>query len=183
MLAYYFAITDTASGTVLIDALRRQILAQTVLTKPLRNLSANWNAGTIIARFEAALSPAEEAALNAVVVAHTGVEPANIQQLIKDRLTSDLLSNITVTAVVTGLIITTNIEGLVVDDVTTVVASTTNTKYVRLSYVYNESTDTFSVEAYEKTTGEYALYTPPEYLVRELGEWYVVANGVVLVKV
>jgi hypothetical protein len=108
---------------------------------------------------------------------------SSIQQKIKTKLLSDPLNGLAVTTVVGGLTITTNIEGLIVDDLTTVVADPTNTKYVRVSYVYNEATDSFSVEAYEKTTGEYALYEPPEYLVRQLGEWFVVANGSVLVPV
>jgi hypothetical protein len=108
---------------------------------------------------------------------------AAIQEQIVEQLLADPLTDLTVTTAIAGLTITTDIEGLIFADLTTVVADPTDTKYLRISYVYHSDTDTFSVEAYERTTGEYALYTPPEYLVRELGEWYVVANGSVLVEV
>jgi hypothetical protein len=108
---------------------------------------------------------------------------AALQESIKAELLADPLNGLLVTAVAAGLVITTNIEGLVVNDITTVVADLLLTKYVRVSYVYHEDSDTFSVEAFEKTDGEYALYDPPDYLVRELGEWYVVANGTNLVQV
>jgi hypothetical protein len=108
---------------------------------------------------------------------------AQIEAQIKEQLLADPLSGRTVTAVATGLSVKVDIQDLVFGDVTVVAADPTDTKFLRISYVYNSATDTFAVEAYEKTTGMYALYEPPQYLVRELGEWFVVAGGTALVEV
>ena len=182
---YYFAIGDTATGTVWVELLRTQILSEVAITKMLRTIEVRWNRGNVIVLgFASALSPADETALGAVVSAHDGSqEPGTLQDVIRATLVSDTMTNVPVSTVVAGLQITTNIDGLIINDITIVVADPLLTKYIRLSYVYHEDTDTFTVEGYERTDGEYAPYGPPDYLVRELGEWYVVANGTTLVPV
>lgn len=124
-----------------------------------------------------------QAGKDAVDANHEAANTPVIQQQIKDRLLGDALNGLAVSVTASGLVITTDIESLVDEDETTVVADGSNTKYVRLCYIYNADTDVFSIAAHEKTTGEYAALTPPEYLVRELGEFSVVASGTELVEV
>lgn len=123
--------------------------------------------------------PEKDAVDAAEAVAATAAKEADI----KTRLLSDPLNGLAVTAVVSGLDLTVNIESLVVDDVTSVVADSTDTKSVLVCYVYDENLDTFSLQVFEKTTGLYADMLLEELLVRCLGEWQVVANGTELTEV
>lgn len=103
---------------------------------------------------------------------------------VKANIVADPLEGSAVTAVATGLSITVNINTmLVVNDITTVVADSSDIKFVMLCYVYNTTTDQLAVKAYEKTTGLYAALADDEQLVRHLGEWSVPANGTELTEV
>ena len=106
-----------------------------------------------------------------------------IEARIKKQVLGDPLNGLTVTSVAAALVITTNIQNLVTDDETTVVADPDDEKFVKVCYVYNEDTDTFGIVAYEKTTGQYAALTPPEYLIRDIKEFSVGAAGTELVEV
>ncbi len=110
------------------------------------------------------------------------VDPA-VEQLVKERTLSSPLDDIAVSVTAALLVITSSIESLVDDDETTIVADPTDTKFALVCYVYNDSTDAFSLQVFEKTTGLYADLLPPEYLVEALAEFSVVAGGTELVEV
>ena len=133
--------------------------------------------------FDDTLSSGDKTALDGVVAAHAGTATKSIQEGIKQQILSDPLNGLLVTVTASGLVITADIEDLVDNDQTTIVADPTDTKFVKVCYVYNESTDAFSLEVYEKTTGQYAALAPPEVLVRDIKEFSVVANGTDLVEV
>ena len=119
-----------------------------------------------------------DAAIAAEVKAKTEVR-------LKDKiLPKNYASDLKVTCTASGLVISTTVEELGIDDETTIVADALNTKYVLMSLIYNQTTDTFSIQAFEKTTGSYAPLEDDEILVQQdIREWSVVANGDTLVEV
>lgn len=125
----------------------------------------------------------DQAGKDAVDAADAPGIMAIAQAGIKAALYADYLDGFAVDVTASGLVITTDIDKLVADDQTVVVADATNTKYVKLWYVYNEDTDSFYVLATEKTTGNYAPINWPEYVLSELKVFTVVANGTDLVEV
>lgn len=86
-------------------------------------------------------------------------------------------------AVATGLDITCNIDTILVDDVTTVIADLVLMKTVWVCYLYNSTSDTFGIEIFEKTDGLYSDFAEDEFLVKNFGEWTVAAEGTVLIPV
>lgn len=93
------------------------------------------------------------------------------------------LAGITWSAVTSGLVITVNINTIVVDDETTVVPDGVLTKFVRMLYIHTLSTDVLSLQLFERTDGMYADVTADEDIKGDLGEWSVVASGTDLVEV
>lgn len=92
-----------------------------------------------------------------------------------------------VTSVVTDgfLEITTNVDVLLVDDITTIVADTVVTKFVRVSYEYDEAGDILQLTVYERLDPA-QIYTPRGPDIRaleDLAEYSLVANGASLVLV
>jgi len=133
--------------------------------------------------FAADLDAAQEATVDTIVGAHDG-EKLEAEFLLRRKIHGpDPLAGYTVSTVVSGLSVTTTIDPLVVDDVTTITADPSETKYLLILYVFDESLDAFTINAYEKTTGLYADLDDDEVLVAEIGEWSVVANGSELVEV
>lgn len=106
------------------------------------------------------------------------------EETIKSTLFADPLAGLGVSVVAVGLQITVNINAVIVDDVTTVVADPTDTKFILISMSYDKLTDTFAIVAREKTTGQYVdLASPNEVLVEDLQEYSLVASGTALVEV
>ena len=116
-------------------------------------------------------------------LAETDAAHAETEARIKEDMLSDPLTGLTTDVAISGLDITVNIESMVVDDLTSIVADPTDTKTVMVCYIYNTVTDVFTVAVYEKTTGLYADMLMEEDLVRCFGEWEVVAQGTVLTEV
>ena len=132
--------------------------------------------GDSVLEMDAAEKQAVDAAIAAAAAARTA-------ELLKERMLSSPLDEVTHSVSVSGLVITVNIENLVDDDETTITADPSDTKYAKVCYVYDESADEFSVQVFERTTGLYDDLEPPEYLVEQMSEYYVVANGTELVEV
>lgn len=127
------------------------------------------------------MSTLDKAAVDAAELAahNTATESA-----IKERLQPPLpLSGLTTAVSVLGLVITVDINSIVVNDQTTVVADLALTKTVKVCYVYDSTLDNFSVVVFEKTDGIYNTLAETEYIAADFGEWSVVANGVDLVAV
>ncbi len=103
---------------------------------------------------------------------------------IKSALFADPLEGFIPSVVASGLQITVNVDPVIVNDVTNVVADPTDTKFVLVSMSYNKATDVFAIVAREKTTGQYAdLLSPDEVLVEDFQEYSLVAAGTTLVEV
>lgn len=112
-------------------------------------------------------------------------QPKRAQEdAIKSALFADPLAGLPRSVVAVGLQITVNVNAVIVDDVTTIVADPTDTKFVLVSMSYNKATDVFGVVVREKTTGQYAdLLSPDEVLVEDFQEYSLVASGTTLVEV
>lgn len=107
-----------------------------------------------------------------------------VEETIKGALFADPLEGLTRSVVAVGLQITVNINAVIVDDVTNVVADPTDTKFILISMSYNKATDVFAIVAREKTTGLYVdLDSPDEVLVEDLQEYSLAAAGSTLVEV
>ncbi len=107
-----------------------------------------------------------------------------VEDAIKSALFADPLEGLSRSVVAVGLQITVNVNAVIVDDVTNIVADPTDTKFVLVSMSYNKATDVFAVVVREKTTGLYVdLDSPDEVLVEDLQEYFVVASGTTLVEV
>lgn len=106
------------------------------------------------------------------------------EESIKSLLFADPLAGLSRSVVAVGLQITVNVNAVIVDDVTNVVADPTDTKFILISMSYNKATDIFAVVAREKTTGLYVdLESPDEVLVEDLQEYSLAAGGSTLVEV
>ena len=118
------------------------------------------------------------------VVADPDQAKRAVEDQIKSALFADPLEGLVRSVVAVGLEITVNVNAVIVDDVTTVVADPTDTKFILVSMAYNRATDVFSVVVREKTTGQYVdLASPDEVLVEDLQEYSLVASGSALVEV
>ncbi len=131
------------------------------------------------------LSVMDQAGKDVVDAADAATTTATAEASVKGALAADPLTNSGLSAevAVSGLTLTCDIDNLVENDVTTVVADGTDTKTVMLCYLYNRDTDTLYMKAYEKTTGLYDDMLLEEELIRCFGQWTVVANGTDLVEV
>lgn len=106
------------------------------------------------------------------------------EEAIKSALFADPLAGLVRSVVAVGLQITVNVNAVIVDDVTNIVADPTDTKFILVSMSYNKDTDVFAVVVREKTTGQYAdLLSPDEVLVEDFQEYSLVAAGTTLVEV
>ena len=106
------------------------------------------------------------------------------EESIKAALFVDPLEGIVHTVVAVGLQITVNVDAVIVDDVTNVVADPTDTKFVLVSMSYDKATDVFAMVVREKTTGQYVdLQSPDEVLVEDFQEYSLAAGGSTLVEV
>lgn len=119
-----------------------------------------------------------------ILVADPDQPKALAEEQIKSSLFVDPLLGFTPTVVASGLQITVNVDPVIVNDVTNVVADPTDTKFVLISMSYNKATDVFAVVARERILATYAdLSSPDEVLVEDLQEYSLVANGTTLVEV
>ena len=108
----------------------------------------------------------------------------NEENAIKAALFADPLNGIPRSVVAVGLQITVNVDAVIVDDVTNVVADPTDTKFVLVSMSYDKAADVFAVVVREKTTGQYVdLQSPDEVLVEDFQEYSLAAGGSTLVEV
>lgn len=121
---------------------------------------------------------------DAVDAARLAQHNAEVDAVVKDRLYPTLpLEGIDTNVAVSGLTITVNINSVIVDDVTNVVADVALTKTVKVCYLYSATLDAFSIVVFEKTDGIYSSLAIGEQIAADLGEWFVVANGTNLVPV
>lgn len=128
-----------------------------------------------------AMSQADQDVVDAAVIDDHNDDT---EAAIKARLNPPLpLDGISVTIDVVGLGITVNINSVVVDDLTTVVADSTETKFVKVYYMFHSTSDSFSIEVFERTDGIYDDLAGDEQVAADFGEWSVVANGTDLVVV
>ncbi len=119
-----------------------------------------------------------------LVIADPDQAKRSVEEGIKAALFADPLEGLPRSVVAVGLQITVNVNAVIVDDVTDVVADPTDAKMVLVSMAYNKATDVFLVVVREKTTGLYAdLLSPDEVLVEDLQEYSLVAAGSTLVEV
>lgn len=109
---------------------------------------------------------------------------AQKEDLIKSRIKQDPLAGITVDVSASGLTITTSINSIIVDDQTVIVPDVSETKYVMVSYIHNETTDVLEVVVFERLEStSYGDLAADERLVADLKEFSVVAGGTDLVEV
>lgn len=143
-------------------------------------------------KFDAELDATQISALDAQVASFSKADAdaaaaviANAlkEDAIKASIESDPLDGLAVSAVVSGLSVTVNVNSLVVDDVTTITADANDEKFLMICYVFDDQADTLTIKAYTKTTGMYAPLETDEHLARCLGEWSVPANGTQLTAV
>lgn len=127
-------------------------------------------------------TPAEKAVVDQAALDNKN---SNTEAVIKSRLATPIapLLGLSTSVVIAGLQMTVSINTVVVDDVTNVAADPSLTKRVNVTYVYNETSDTFSIEVWEKTDGAYEDLDDDEELAGDLGEWETVAAGTVLTPV
>ena len=119
-----------------------------------------------------------------LVIADPDQAKTAAEESIKAALFADPLAGMSRSVVAVGLQITVNINAVIVDDVTNIVADPTDTKFVLVSMSYDKALDVFAVVVREKTTGLYVdLDSPDEVLVEDLQEFSLVANGTALVEV
>jgi hypothetical protein len=181
---YAYPLTDTANDALSSGKLHEAIVVDTGITTQLLGVMnpSQIDSTKFDVLFDGELSDAEKTALDAVVAAHNGaVTDAEVKEAaIKREITHDPLEGYTIDVQVSGLVLTVNINSIVVNDVTTVVADGTDTKFVKLCYVYNETSDTLAIQAFEKTTGVYDDVGLDEYIVKDLGEWSTPVNGTLL---
>ena len=106
------------------------------------------------------------------------------EDAIKGALFVDPLEGIAHSVAASGLQITVNVDAVIVDDITNIVADPTDQKFILVSMAYDKAADLFAVVVREKTTGQYAdLLSPDEVLVEDLQEYSLVAAGSTLVEV
>lgn len=89
----------------------------------------------------------------------------------------DLISELGLTAVPTGLVIDMESTKLDITDSVTVVADPDDTKEVRCRLKYDDASDTFSFQVDEKTTSEFAELEDDETLISEVKIFSLVAAG------
>lgn len=127
------------------------------------------------------MSQADKDAVDAAIL---GAHNSSTEALIKSRLAPVTpLDGITATVEASGLVLTVNINSVVVNDQTTVTSDAVATKYVKVCYIYNSTSDSLSVEVFERTDGLYDDLADDEQLAADFGEWSVGPSGVTLVKV
>ncbi len=173
-----------------------QVVASDVLEEQIRdsaivavlegvNVSVGDNQASCI--FETTPSGGDITILDGLVAAHTQalITQKHTEELLKKLvLPANYASDLDVSSTASGLVVTTTIAELQINDETTVTADPSETKYVLISLVYDEPQDLFEIMAFEKTTGEYADLPADHYLVQQnISEWYVVAGGDTLVEV
>lgn len=126
-----------------------------------------------------------QAEKDAIDAANAAVAQAVVETALKAQvLPADYAGELSIDCTVSGLDITTVVTALSINDLTSIVADLSETKYARVSLIYNETSDSFYINIYEKTTGVYADLDADEYLVQQdIKEFYVVANGDTLVEV
>lgn len=86
-------------------------------------------------------------------------------------------------AVAALLDITTNVGSAIVNDVTSIVADPTNTKFVLVSVVRDDGTGLLEIQVQEKTTGSYAPTPAGKTWECDIAEFSVSAAGTALVEV
>ena len=128
-----------------------------------------------------AMDAGEQTAVNQAIAS---VNTQATHDAIVSRSSSvDPLAGVTYSVDVTGLVITVNITNLLVNDLTTIVPDASLTMFVKTAMIYDKLLDVISVVSFTRTNGLFALLGSNESLLKELGEWSVVASGTVLVEV
>jgi len=181
-----YAITDFPNDVVSADVLKIQIV-KSAISVELTGINVDGPSDNCEVIFETEPTGADDTILDGLVADHTSVLITKIEtgeHLKAEILPANYAAELIVSSTAAGLVITTTVSELDIDDETTVVADETLTKYVLISLVYNSTSDTFGINAYEKTDGEYDSLDADEYLVQQdVSEWYVVANGDTLIEV
>lgn len=127
------------------------------------------------------MNASEKAVVDAAFTTQSGTV---LQNSITNVINPDPLAGISSSVVVSGgLSLVTNVQNLITNDVTTIVPSTTGTKNVLISVVYNTVSGTFFVVPREKVAENYADLLEDEILTKDLAEFYVVASGSTLIPI
>jgi len=157
---------------------RAQIKASKILTEV---KSVKCKEGVhIIVKTADELSAGDETILDEIIAAYDDEDYQKdfVAKLINnEELPSDYLEKrLTVSSTASGLVITTTIDELDVDDETTVEADSSLEKSVLISLCYN-GVDGFYIAAFEKTDGLYSLEDEEDNLAQDISEWTDEANG------
>ncbi len=181
---YEYEPSDYGKQEMRPSMLQSQVKASAILTEI---VSVNCKAGVrTVVKMADKLSAKDETILDEIIAAYDAkvYQEYFVAKLAKaDALPSDYLKKrLDLSSTASGLVVTTTVDALSVDDETTAVADTSLTKYVLVSLYYTEL-DGFYIVAFEKTDGEYSFEDEDGDLVQDISEWYVVANGDTLVEV
>jgi hypothetical protein len=169
-------------GALSVRVFAKELAADATVAPKLQRVKSDGDVVKVVLSDDP--TQAELDAIDAVIAAHDSVAAlkADKEAAIKAEVTHDPLEGYAVDVAISGLTLTVNINSIVVNDVTTVVADPTNTKFVNLCYVLTAG-DALEVQAFEKTTGVYAALAAGDRIVKDLGEWTVPANGATLTEV
>lgn len=116
------------------------------------------------------------------VVDPTVKDPADPGAVHRDFVVERITDNIPI-AVAALLDITTNVGSAIVDDVTSIVADPTDTKYALVSVVRDDITELLEIQVQEKVLGNYAGTPEGKTWECDIAEFSVVAAGTELVEV
>ena len=122
---------------------------------------------------------------DAVDAAETQAAIDSKETIVKNAILPEagLIASVLAASSASGLVITSAATNLGLNDTATVVADTTLTKFVIIKLIYNSTSDSFSIQSFEKTDGDYSDLAADETLTANIKEYSVVANGTDLVEV
>lgn len=160
------------------DLLKIEIAASSV-SRALVSVSSD---ATTELYFDGELTGGDETEIDTVTAAHdpTGYR---IKRELKRMIYPTAETSIALTISTSGLVITIDITDIIVNDQTTLVASSTDIKQVLACFIHNKASDAFSILVREYTTGSYAALGADETTVQVLGEWTIAIDGTTMVEV
>jgi hypothetical protein len=183
---YPYVSADYNDKTMHVAMLLRLIEASAIVTAVSSITCKAGDEGNCTVWMAEPLSTEDKAILDGIISDYddAGWTLFQAEKMLRQQvLPVDFMKEFTISSTANGLVITTTINELGIDDETIVVADSSLTKYVLISLCYSEG-DGFHVEAFEKTDGIYDLLAEGDYLVQQdISEWSVVANGDTLVEV
>jgi len=181
---YPYVPGDYGNQKMYVSMLREAVVASAIVTAVSDVFCKEGVRCTVW--MEDQLSMADKAILDGLIASYDVADWPKFQttKMLRDKvLPNNYVAELTMTSTADGLVVTTTIDELDIEDQTTVVADTSLTKYVLLSLCYSDA-EGIHVEAFEKTDGMYDLLALGDYLIQQdISEWSVVANGDTLVKV